>query len=133
MALKNFCTIKFDHPFIGEANLFRNEIQLSSNIKKLLDKGKIELVKYILYEFFYIIIRSREKKYFAGFVELINYLIHVYPFCAEFFLEEFSCQNTLIEYLVNTPKYYIKKVLVDFIFCDAQIRKKLYKRKKGKI
>ena len=134
--IKNLSFIKYDHPFQGETFLFREKSPIISNIKKLIDKNKIQLLKiknkklnrdelrqkiieifkYILLEFFNIIIRSREKKYFGCFVELIKYLINQYDFCAEFFLEEFACYNTLMEYLINCPMYDIKKILVGLIY-----------------
>ena len=134
--IKNLSFINNDHPFQGQSFIFREKTPLISNIKKLIDKNKIKLLKidnkkytndelkqkiieiykYILLEFFNIIIRSREKKYFGCFVELIKYLINEYDFCAEFFLEEFSSYNTLVEYLINCPMYEIKKVLVGLIY-----------------
>ena len=134
--IKNLSFINNDHPFQGQSFIFREKTPLISNIKKLIDKNKIKLLKidnkkytndelkqkiieiykYILLEFFNIIIRSREKKYFGCFVELIKYLINQYDFCAEFFLEEFSSYNTLVEYLINCPMYEIKKVLVGLIY-----------------
>ena len=75
----------------------------------------IGIFKFILFEFFNLIIRSREKKYFGCFVELIKYLINQYNSCAEFFLEEMSCYNTLMDYLLNCPMYDIKKILVGLI------------------
>ena len=150
-AIKNINFIPFSNPFEGEANLFRTEKPLISNIKKLTDKGKIKLLKienkkyskeelavkmvevfkYILYEFFYIIIHSREKKYFGCFVELIKYLINLYDFCAEYFLEEFSCYNTIIDYLINCPMYDIKKILVGLIHSAMQKSEQSYKDKRG--
>ena len=134
--IKNLSFINNDHPFQGQSFIFREKTPLISNIKKLIDKNKIKLLKidnkkytkdelkqkiieifkYILLEFFNIIIRSREKKYFGCFVELIKYLINQYDFCAEFFLDEFSNYNTLVEYLINCPMYEIKKVLVGLIY-----------------
>ena len=134
--LKNFSFIKFDHHFQDEDILFRDVRPNISNIERYITKGKIKLLKLenkkyqneeiknklieifkcLLKEFFNIIIRSREKKYFGCFVELIKYLINQYDFCAEYFLEEMSCYNTLIDYLLNCPMYDIKKVLVGLIY-----------------
>ena len=134
--IKNLCFINNDHPFQGQSFIYREKTPLISNIKKLIDKKKIQLLnienkkykngeikqkiteifKYILLQFFNVIIRSREKKYFGCFVELIKYLINQYDFCAEYFLEEMSCYNTIIEYLINCPLYEIKKVLVGIIY-----------------
>ena len=47
---------------------------------------------------------------------MIKYLINEYDFCAEFFLEEMACYNTLMEYLINCPMYDIKKILVGLIY-----------------
>ena len=47
---------------------------------------------------------------------MIKYLINQYDFCAEYFLEEMSCYNTLIDYFLNCPMYDIKKVLVGLTY-----------------
>ena len=72
-----------------------------------------------------------DSKYFGCFVELIKYLINLYDFCAEFFLEEFSCYNTIIDYLINCPMYDIKKILVGLIHSAMQKSEQSYKDKRG--
>ena len=137
----NLCNLYYidnENPFQNELNLYRKLKPKESNITKYIKKGKIrifnmkkidnnyssekikekiiELFKYILIVFFNIIIRSKERKYFGCYVDLIKFLINRYEYCANYFLEEFSCYNTIIEYLINCPLYEIKKVIVGIIY-----------------
>ena len=155
-----FCYTNNDNPFQNEVLFFRNERPKGSNLTKYINKGNImifnfkkdeannisekekeekiiELFKYILIEFFYIIIRSRERKYFGCYVDLIKFLINSYEYCANYFLEELSCYNTIIEYLINCPIYEIKKIIVSIIYC-AMVKSNLehisrMNKDKGKI
>ena len=95
-----------------------------------LEEKIIIIFKCILIEFFHVIIHLREKKYFEFFVELIKYLIIQYEFCANYFLEEFSCFNNLMLYLVNCPNYSIKKVLVNLIYSSMISSEKYYTKEK---
>ena len=132
---------KKDYIFQSQLNnIFRKNRPKGSNINKYINKGNIklfydntknnnhyseeekegkitELFKYVLIEFFNVVIRSKDKKYFACYVDLIKFLISKYEYCANYLLEEFSCYNVIVEYLINCPKYEMKKVIVGIIFC----------------
>ena len=138
--LENLCNINNEeNPFQNELIIYRTYRPKGSNLTKYLKKGKIkiiyiikkeenkysdeekqekiiELFEYILIEFFNIIIRCNERKYLGCYADLIKFLINRYEYCANFFLEEFSCYNTIIEYLINCPLYEIKKVIVGIIY-----------------
>ena len=138
--LENLCNINNEeNPFQNELIIYRTYRPKGSNLTKYLKKGKIkiiyiikkeenkysdeekqekiiELFEYILIEFFNIIIRCNERKYIGCYADLIKFLINRYEYCANFFLEEFSCYNTIIEYLINCPLYEIKKVIVGIIY-----------------
>ena len=138
--LENLCNIdNEENPFQNELITYRTYKHKGSNLTNYLKKGKIkilyiikkeeneysdeekqekiiELFEYILIEFFNIIIRCKERKYLCYYVDLIKFLINRYEYCANFFLEEFSCYNTIIEYLINCPLYEIKKVIVGIIY-----------------
>ena len=137
------CYIINDHPLQSEISLIRNMRHKGSNLSKCVTKGKLkifeldnntnnysqeekeekilELFGYILIDFFNVVIRSRERKYLGCYVNLITFLINRYGFCANYFLEELSCYNTILEYLINCPLYEIKKIIVGIIY-SAMIR-----------
>ena len=139
--IETLCNINNEgNPFGNELISYRNVKPKGSNLTKYLKKGKIiifniiddeksknssedtkekiiELFKYILIEFFNIIIRSKEKKYLGCYVDLIKFLINSYEYCANYFLEELSGYNTIFEYIVNCTVYEIKKVIVGIINC----------------
>ena len=133
-----FCNIEIENPnFRNESYFYRKHKIKASNLGKYLREEKIkifnfseknnninpeeiqlrilEIFQYILINFFNVVIRSKEKKYFACYVDLIKYLINSYDYCANYFLEEFSCYNVIIEYLISCPLYEIKKVIVELI------------------
>ena len=136
--LQTLSNSSIDHHFQTMLNLIRNIRPKGCNINKYLDKGKLkifdlnkrdlkeiqtidntqkitELFKYILIQFFNIIIRSREKKYFGCYVDLIKFLVLKYDFCANYLLEEFLNFNVIVEYLINCPLDEIKKVIVEIL------------------
>ena len=93
------------------------------------EKEKIlEMFKCLLIYFFNVMIRAREKDYLGGTVDLIKYYINNYLFCADYFIEEFSNQNVLIEYMINCPSYDIKKLIVGIIYCAMINCIKTYER-----
>ena len=137
LLFENFYLKSNDHPFQTELYYHERNIKLKgSNITKYINKEKliifndsvnnyseeekktkiIDLFKFILINFYNIIIRSREKKYFGCHVDLIKFLINRYEHCANYLLEEFSCYNVIFEYLVNCPLYEMKKVIVGIIY-----------------
>jgi len=154
-SLKNLNDTSFKNHLHTELKLIGNERPLGSNINKYLDKGKlkifilnqkdlkeikkidntqkiIELFKYILIQFFNIIIRSREKKYFGCYVDLIKFFVKKYDFCADYLLEEFLNFNVIVEYLINCPLDKIKKVIVEILVYAMNSSNIAFKKSKMK-
>ena len=151
----SLCYIYNDTPFQSQLSLLRTERNKGSNLSKYINKGKLKIVEmnnnnqysqkekeekiielfgYILIDFFNVVIRSRERKYLGCYVNLIIFLINRYEFCANYFLEEISCYNTIVEYLINCPVYEIKKIIVGIIY-SAMIKSHqdyLFKKKQNK-
>ena len=71
---------------------------------------------FILY-FFNVLIRSKEKEYIGGMVDLIKFLINDQLDCSDYLIEEFCNKNVIIEYLINCPSYEIKKLIVGILYC----------------
>ena len=114
------------NPAIANINnyLSRNKIILvNKGENSMIQAGKeeeekiLELFKYLIIYFFNVMIRSREKDYLGGTVDLIKYFINNYLFCADYLIEEFSNQNVLIEYMINCPSYDAKKLIVGIVYC----------------
>ena len=100
----------------GEKNIFSNlYYSLSKNKIKLFklknansncdenhnNERILKLFKHLLIFFFNIKIRTSEKKYFGEYVDLIKLFINSFPSCCEYFLEEFTTYNVIVEYLIN--------------------------------
>ena len=149
--LESLCNVNIKHNFQSELSIIRNEKLKGSNINKYLEKGKLKifnliqkdlkeiqkidnsenitgLFKYILIQFFNIIIRSREKKYFGCYVDLIKFFVNKYDFCANFLLEEFLNFNVIVEYLINCPLDEIKKVIVEILYYAMNSSIEAFKR-----
>ena len=105
--------------YIFDSNKQYNNRKNKNNIKlsKEEEDKILELFKYLIIYFFNVMIRSREKDYLGGTVNLIKYFINTYIFCADYIIEEFSNYNFLIEYMINCPSYEIKKLIVGIIYC----------------
>ena len=81
--------------------------------KKIAHVPKAQLIIY----FFNVMIRSREKDYLGGTVDLIKYFINNYIYCADYLIEEFTNHNVLTEYMINCPLYETKKLIVGILYC----------------
>ena len=84
----------------------------SNNKNKMLD-----LFKHFIIYFYNVFLRTSEKKYFGCMVDLIKFFINDQPDCANYLIEEFCNNHTMVEYLINCPLYDIKKVIVGIIYC----------------
>jgi hypothetical protein len=84
----------------------------SNNKNQMLD-----LFKHFIIYFYNIFLRTNEKKYFGCMVDLIKFFINDQPDCANYLIEEFCNNHTMVEYLINCPLYDIKKVIVGIIYC----------------
>ena len=96
----------------------KNENFIKQQIDNPEDQEKIlEIFKHLIIYFFNVMIRSREKDYLGGTVDLIKYFINNYIYCADYFIEEFTNHNVLTEYMINCPSYEAKKLIVGIIYC----------------
>ena len=115
------------------------EVQaISSNINSYIKKNKLilfskkqkntnkpikymeqifNLFKHFIIYFFNILLRTKEKEYFGGMVDLIKFILNENSICANYLIEEFCNKNVIIEYLINCPRYEIKKVIVGILYC----------------
>ena len=125
---------------IRSTEIFR-EIQASgSNLNLYLDKNKLilfnsnkkkskgvsqkyysnqimNLFKHYIIYFYNIFLKTKEKEYFGGMVDLIKFFVNDQSNCANYLIEEFCNSRTIIEFLMNCPLYEIKKLLVGILYC----------------
>ena len=100
----------------GKIKLFYNNENNILKYEKNKDKF-LDYFKFLILYFFNIFIRSKEKKFLLGIIELIKFCLNYNPQCSTFFIEEFINANILNEYLVNCPIIDNKKIFVGLIFC----------------
>ena len=77
----------------------------------------INLFKHFIIYFYNVFLRTKQKEYLGGMVDLMKFLLNDQPLCANYLIEEFCNQNTIIEYLMNCPVYEIKKLIVGILYC----------------
>ena len=77
----------------------------------------INLFKHFIIYFYSIFLKTKEKEYYGGMVDLIKFFINDQPNCANYLIEEFCNSKTIIEFLINCPVYEIKKLLVGILYC----------------
>ena len=113
--------------FDSNLNLYLNNkkiILFPKNNKKNLQISKsfyseqiLNLFKHFIIYFYNIFLKTKEKEYFGGMVDLLKFLINEHPICANYLIEEFCNEKTVIEYLINCPFYNIKKLIVGILYC----------------
>ena len=119
--------------------LTRELLAINSNLNLYINKKKIILISnknkidnkdiksnttnifkifhhFIIY-FYNILLRTKDKEYLGGMIDLIKFLINDKSECANYLIEEFCNKNTIIEYLINCPLYEIKKLIVGILYC----------------
>ena len=133
--LQNFTRTK-DERILPKDILRLRNIAIGSNLNNYIEGGTLKLMtkknlnvnkqsnnnismlfQFLLLYFFNVFVRSKEKTYLGGNVDLIKFCINKYNDCAEFLIEEFCDIKTLMEYLVNCPTIEMKKVFVGIIYC----------------
>ena len=126
--LDNYINKKKIYIFDSKQVIDINETETTSSSE---DKEKkiLELFKNLIIYFFNVMIRAREKNYLGPTVNLVKFLINRYSFCADYFIEECSNINFLIEYMINCPSYETKKLIVGIIYCAMIKCVKLYEEK----
>ena len=103
--------------------LNKGELILFSKKSNVQGKGKtdpkiiLNIFKCFILYFFNVLIRSKEKEYIGGMVDLIKFLINDQLDCSDYLIEEFCNKNVIIEYLINCPSYEIKKLIVGILYC----------------
>ena len=101
----------------------KNKLILFSNKEKADNKVNrnseqiLNLFKHFIIFFYNVFLRSKEKEYLGGMVDLIKFLMNDNPICGNYLIEEFCNKNVIIEYLINCPLYEIKKLVVGILYC----------------
>ena len=90
---------------------------LNKNKEKTNSKIILNIFKYYIIYFFNVLIRSKDREYLGGMVDLFKFLINDQLECAVYLIEEFCNKNVIIEYLINCPSYEIKKLIVGILYC----------------
>ena len=122
----------------NNAKLLREISATSSNLISYIEKNKLilfskkdkpnikpnqntqpilNLFKHFIIYFYNVFLRTKEKEYLGGMVDLMKFLLNDQPLCANYLIEEFCNQNTIIEFLMNCPVYEIKKLIVGILYC----------------
>ena len=97
-------------------------ILFKTNNEKITSKANyseqiLYLFKAFIIYFYNIFLRTKEKEYLGGMVDLIKFLINDQSNCANYLIEEFCNEKTIIEYLINCTSYEIKKLIVGILYC----------------
>ena len=90
---------------------------INKNKGKTNSKIILNIFKHYIIYFFNVLIRSKDKEYLGGMVDLFKFLINDQLECADYLIEEFCNKNIIIEYLINCPSYEIKKLIVGILYC----------------
>ena len=77
----------------------------------------LNVFKHFIIYFYNIFLRTKEKEYIGCFVDLLKFLLNDQQICANYLIEEFCNEKTIIEYLINCPLYEIKKLIVGILYC----------------
>ena len=115
----------------------RNKI-IGSNLNNYINLGKIKLLnknnsnnkqkdiiginiltlfRFLITYFYNVLVRSDDKSYLAGTVDLIKFCLNYYNECSQYLIEEFCNTSTLMEYIINCPVLEMKKLFVGIIYC----------------
>ena len=115
------------HSFDSNLNLYLNNqkiILFATNNKKNHGISKsyysdqiLNLFRHFIIYFYNIFLKTKEKEYFGCMVDLLKFLINEHPICANYLIEEFCNEKTIIENLINCPLYDIKKLIVGILYC----------------
>ena len=99
-------------------NSEKHKYQKNSKISNYNYSSQIlNLFKHFIIYFYNIFLRTKEKEFLGGMVDLIKFFINDQQNCANYLIEEFCNTNIIIEYLINCPLYNIKKLLVGILYC----------------
>ena len=116
------------HSFESNLNLYLKNKKLvlfkrkTNNNQKLSSIYKnsdhiLNIFKHFIIYFYNIFLRTKEKQYIGCIVDLFKFLLNDQPNCANYLIEEFCNQKTIVEYLINCPSYEIKKLNVGILYC----------------
>ena len=98
--------------------LFAKKVDKNKKINQNSKQAQIlNLFKHFIIYFYNVFIRTKEKEYLGCMVDLIKFLMNDQLICANYLIDEFCNQNTIIEYLMICPLYEIKKLIVGILFC----------------
>ena len=152
--LKHLCRTPNNGQILREIQAYGSNLNAYLDKKKLIlfskniDQKKkskqnptiiLNIFKHFIIYFYNVFLRTKEKEFLGGMVDLIKFLINDQPDCANFLIEEFSNINVIFEYLIGCPIYELKKIIVGILYC-AMIKsigeyesnsKKIENNKKG--
>ena len=130
--LKHLCRTPNNGQILREIQAYGSNLNSYIDKKKLIlfsknidskqkTKPKPEIIlnvfKHFILYFYNVFLRTKEKEFLGGMVDLIKFLINDQPDCANFLIEEFCNINVIFEYLIGCPVYEIKKIIVGILYC----------------
>ena len=98
---------------IFKSNKQKSQKKLKNNYSSQI----LNIFKHFIIYFYNIFLKSKEKKYFGCMVDLLKFLLNDQADCANYLIEEFCNEKTILEYLINCPLYDIKKLIVGILYC----------------
>ena len=93
-----------------------NEMETKLNNEEI-QKILLNLFQYLIIYFFHVLIRTKDHEFLFETVDLIKFFLNQNSECADFLIEEFCQYNVIVEYIINCPRYEIKKLIVGIIYC----------------
>ena len=100
--------------YILNGSLYLHQLPKNENLP---DTFILQLFEFLIQYFFNVLLRSNDKSFVGGTIDLIRFFINHYPITAEYLLEEFANYEVQKEYLVYCPIYETKKVIVGLLYC----------------
>ena len=85
--------------------------------QKLQNEFIIQLFEFLIQYFFNVLLRSNDKSFQGGTIDLIKFFLNQYPITAEYLLEEFANYEVQNEYLIFCPIFETKKIIVGILYC----------------
>ena len=94
-----------------------NKPKIKTVLNKNYSSQILNIFKHFIIYFYNIFLKTKEKKYFGCMVDLLKFLLNDQLECADYLIEEFCNESTIVEYLINCPLYDIKKLIVGILYC----------------
>ena len=100
--------------YILNGSLYLHQLPKNENIP---DTFILQLFEFLIQYFFNVLLRSNDKSFVGGTIDLIRFFLNHYPITAEYLLEEFANYEVQKEYLVYCPIFETKKIVVGLLYC----------------